>query len=49
MLEPNPLRIMTFETPIDLERWLKENHATESELSLRIYKKKNWHCERDLG
>ena len=40
MLEPNPLRIMTFETPIDLERWLKENHATESELWLRIYKKK---------
>jgi uncharacterized protein YdeI (YjbR/CyaY-like superfamily) len=28
-----------FETPRDLERWLKANHGTERELWVRIYKK----------
>jgi len=36
---PNPSRIMTFATPKDLGDWLKENHATEGELWVKIYKK----------
>ncbi|OEE81663.1 hypothetical protein A1OQ_20690 [Enterovibrio norvegicus FF-162] len=39
MPEPVPLKIMTFETPEDLGEWLKVNHATESELWVKIYKK----------
>tara|TARA_R110002094_G_scaffold138048_3_gene129501 strand:- start:394 stop:942 length:549 start_codon:yes stop_codon:yes gene_type:complete len=31
---------MTFATPKDLGQWLKVNHATESELWVKIYKKK---------
>jgi len=31
---------MTFSTPKDLGRWLKENHATENELWVKIFKKK---------
>jgi len=37
---PDPSRIMTFSTPKDLGRWLKENHATENELWVKIFKKK---------
>lgn len=40
MAEPDPARIMTFTTPNDLGRWLKVNHATESELWIKIFKKK---------
>ncbi len=40
MPEPDPARIMTFTTPKDLGRWLKVNHATESELWVKIFKKK---------
>ncbi len=40
MPEPNPARIMPFATPEDLGRWLKANHATESELWVKIFKKK---------
>ena len=40
MPEPDSARIMTFETPKDLGRWLKVNHATESELWVKIFKKK---------
>jgi uncharacterized protein YdeI (YjbR/CyaY-like superfamily) len=40
MPEPNPTKIMTFETPKDLGRWLKINHAIESELWVKIFKKK---------
>lgn len=36
---PDPSRIMTFVTPQDLGRWLKSNHASESELWVKIYKK----------
>jgi len=36
---PDPLRIMTFATPKDLDQWLKVNHVTESELWVKIYKK----------
>lgn len=39
MPEPDPLRIKTFATPKDLGEWLKINHATESELWVKMYKK----------
>ena len=39
MPEPDPARIMTFATSQDLGRWLKVNHATESELWVKIFKK----------
>lgn len=39
MPEPDPLRVMTFATPKDLSDWLKVNHATESELWVKIFKK----------
>jgi len=39
MPEPDPLRIMTFSTPKDLDKWLKVNHATESELWVKIFKR----------
>jgi uncharacterized protein YdeI (YjbR/CyaY-like superfamily) len=41
MPEPDPARIMTFVTPKDLGRWLKVNHASESELWVKIFKKKS--------
>jgi uncharacterized protein YdeI (YjbR/CyaY-like superfamily) len=40
MPEPNPAKIMTFVSPKDLCRWLKVNHAIESELWVKIFKKK---------
>jgi len=40
MPEPNPASIMTFASPKDLGRWLKVNHAIETELWVKIYKKK---------
>ena len=40
MPEPDPARIMTFTTPKDLGRWLEIYHATESELWVKIFKKK---------
>ena len=40
MPEPDPARIMPFATPKDLGRWLKDNHATESELWVKLFKKK---------
>lgn len=39
MPEPDPLKMMTFTTPQDLCEWLKVNHATESELWVKIFKK----------
>lgn len=39
MPQPDPLRIMTFDTPTDLCEWLKVHHATESELWVKIFKK----------
>ncbi len=39
MLEPDSLRIVTFATPEDLGLWLQENHACESELWVKVYKK----------
>lgn len=40
MPEPDPAKIMTFTTPKNLGRWLKVNHATESELWVKLFKKK---------
>ncbi|MFY0677944.1 MAG: YdeI/OmpD-associated family protein [Neptuniibacter sp.] len=40
MPEPDPLRIMTFVTPKDLCEWLKVNHAIETELWIKVFKKK---------
>lgn len=40
MPEPDSARIMTFETSNDLGLWLKVNHATKSELWMKIFKKK---------
>jgi uncharacterized protein YdeI (YjbR/CyaY-like superfamily) len=39
MPEPDPLRIMTFVTSKELSEWLKVNHAVESELWVKIFKK----------
>lgn len=39
MPELNLLKIMTFATPKDLGQWLKINHATETELWVKIFKK----------
>ena len=40
MPEANPARIMTFASSKDLDQWLKVNHAIESELWVKIFKKK---------
>ena len=39
MPEPNLLNIMTFQISEELRQWLKLNHASESELWIKIYKK----------
>ncbi len=39
MPEPDPLRIMTFVTSKELSEWLKVNHAVESELWVKMFKK----------
>ena len=39
MPKPNPARIMSFASPKDLSWWLKDNHAIESELWVKIFKK----------
>jgi len=39
MPEPDPLKIMTFTTPKSLGEWLNVNHATQSELWVKIFKK----------
>ena len=40
MPQPDPAKIMTFASPNDLNQWLEVNHATESELWVKIFKKK---------
>ncbi len=37
----NPTKIMTFTSSKELEQWLKLNHTTESELWVKIFKKKS--------
>ncbi|BBB26705.1 YdeI/OmpD-associated family protein [Amphritea japonica] len=39
MPEPDPLKIMTFATPQALGEWLRANHAVETELWVKIFKK----------
>jgi uncharacterized protein YdeI (YjbR/CyaY-like superfamily) len=39
MPKPELAKIMTFASPKDLSQWLKANHATESELWVKIFKK----------
>ena len=39
MPEPDLLSIMTFEISEDLGQWLKLNHASETELWIKLYKK----------
>jgi len=39
MPEPDPLRTVSFATPKELGDWLQVNHATESELWVKIFKK----------
>ena len=39
MPTPNPEKIITFSTPKDLNQWLEANHASESELWVKIFKK----------
>ncbi|RBP80635.1 hypothetical protein EBI01_19425 [Marinomonas rhizomae] len=39
MPSPDPLKIMSFETPGDLDEWLKVDQAAESELWVKIFKK----------
>lgn len=36
---PNPKKIKSFRSEADFEQWLANNHATESELWLKIFKK----------
>ncbi len=40
MPQPDPAKIKAFVSPKDLGRWLKENHNSESELWVKIFKKK---------
>ena len=39
MPEPDQAKIATFTSPSELHAWLKANHATESELWIKIFKK----------
>lgn len=39
MPEPCPQKILPFAKPEDLEQWLADHHATESELWVKIFKK----------
>lgn len=40
MPEPDPTKIMPFASPKELRQWLKASHATESELWVKVFKKK---------
>ncbi|QUM76939.1 YdeI/OmpD-associated family protein [Moritella sp. 24] len=39
MLDVDAFKIMTFDSPKDLNQWLKVNHASEKELWVKIFKK----------
>ncbi len=39
MFKPDTEKIITFTSPKDLSKWLQANHATESELWVKIFKK----------
>jgi uncharacterized protein YdeI (YjbR/CyaY-like superfamily) len=38
-LEADPQKILAFESSNDLDRWLKDNHTSENELWVKIFKK----------
>ena len=40
MPEPNPAKIISFASPKDLRLWLELNHTSETELWIKIFKKK---------
>jgi uncharacterized protein YdeI (YjbR/CyaY-like superfamily) len=40
MPKADPSKIRTFETPSELKKWLKENHSRETELWVKVFKKK---------
>jgi len=40
MPDPDPAKIITFTAPTELGHWLKVNHTSESELWVKIFKKK---------
>ena len=40
MPEPDPTKILTFSSPSDFGQWLANNHASETELWVKIFKKK---------
>ncbi len=40
MPNPDPKKIRNFASPEELGRWLETNHATESELWVKVFKKK---------
>ena len=39
MLKPDTSKIMVFKSPKDLSKWLQDNHTSESELWVKIFKK----------
>ena len=39
MPEPDLTKTLSFVTPTDLAKWLKENHSTETELWIKVFKK----------
>lgn len=41
MPDPDPSKTLTFETPEQLGDWLKANHATETELWIKMFKTKS--------
>ena len=41
MSEPDPMKPITFASSEDLSEWLEANHATESELWVKVFKKKS--------
>ena len=41
MPEAKPSKIVSFESPNELEKWLEANHSRESELWVKIFKKKS--------
>ena len=39
MPDPDPKHFLSFETPKELHKWLKKNHASKDELWILIFKK----------
>lgn len=41
MVNPDKAQVVLFKSPKDLSKWLQANHAAESELWLKIFKKRS--------